>query len=176
MTIIKKEDIRELFQDEEISGAVVDGILENSDLVRRLTTEVASIISSQIKGNVEFKKKILIAAIENSETKKSREKPKGVILQSNRDIKAALEKAEEKIGKALNSDESKEDIENIELDDLDDVDLATIKKLEEKGVRIIYPNLKYRKPKYENVGDILKYVESEDDKSAVKLVIMNFND
>lgn len=70
-----------------------------------------------------------------------------------------------------------DDVEHIELDDLDDVDLATIKKLEEKGVRVIYPNLKYRKPKYENVGDILKYVESEDDgKGGVKLVIMNFND
>lgn len=99
-------------------------------------------------------------------------------------IEAALQKADEKIGKALNkSDEANEeenkekDIEHTELDDLDDVDLATIEKLEKKGVRIIYPNLKYRKPKYQNVSEVLKYVESENGKGdGVKLVIMNFND
>jgi chromosome segregation ATPase len=39
-----------------------------------------------------------------------------------------------------------------------------------------YPNLKYAKPKYKDVESILKYVESDDDKSGLKLVIMNFND
>ena len=69
------------------------------------------------------------------------------------------------------------DIEHTELDDLDDVDLATIEKLEKKGVRIIYPNLKYRKPKYNNVNEVLKYVESEGGNGeGIKLVIMNFND
>ena len=38
------------------------------------------------------------------------------------------------------------------------------------------PNLKYAKPKYQNVESMLKYIESEDGKSGVKLVIMNFND
>ena len=38
------------------------------------------------------------------------------------------------------------------------------------------PNLKYAKPKYNNVESILKYVEAEDDGRGVKLIIMNFND
>jgi len=45
-----------------------------------------------------------------------------------------------------------------------------------KGTQAKYPNLKYMKPKYANVESILKYVESKDDQSGVKLVIMNFND
>ncbi len=69
------------------------------------------------------------------------------------------------------------DIEQRELDDLDEVDLKTIKSLEKKGVRVIYPNLKYRKPKYHNVSEVLKYVESDKQTGeGVKLVIMNFND
>ena len=39
-----------------------------------------------------------------------------------------------------------------------------------------YPNLKYRKPKYQNVDSLLNYIENKDDDSGVKLVIMNFND
>jgi hypothetical protein len=39
-----------------------------------------------------------------------------------------------------------------------------------------YPNLKYRKPKYQNVESLLNYIENTDDDSGVKLVIMNFND
>ena len=38
------------------------------------------------------------------------------------------------------------------------------------------PNLKYAKPKYKNVESILKFVEREEDKGGVKLIIMNFND
>ena len=38
------------------------------------------------------------------------------------------------------------------------------------------PNLKYARPKYNNVESILKYVEAEDDRPGVKLIIMNFND
>ena len=38
------------------------------------------------------------------------------------------------------------------------------------------PNLKYARPKYNNVESILKYVEAEDDRRGVKLIIMNFND
>ena len=39
-----------------------------------------------------------------------------------------------------------------------------------------FPNLKDGKPKYQNVESILRYVEKDDDKGGVKLVIMNFND
>lgn len=39
-----------------------------------------------------------------------------------------------------------------------------------------FPNLKYAKPKYKNVESILRYIESDEDKGGVKLVIMNFND
>lgn len=94
-------------------------------------------------------------------------------------IEESLKKADKKLKERnvdLSSDEPYDDIEKIDLDDFDDVDLATIKKLEAKGVRIVYPNLKYRKPKYKDVESILKYNEDEDDKSGVKLVIMNFND
>ena len=38
------------------------------------------------------------------------------------------------------------------------------------------PNLKYAKPKYKGVDSVLKYIEGDDDKGGVKLVIMNFND
>jgi len=47
-------------------------------------------------------------------------------------------------------------------------------KIAETGNRL--PNLKYAKPKYKNIESMLKYVESDDDKGGVKLVIMNFND
>lgn len=94
-----------------------------------------------------------------------------------------LEESLQKINQKLTeidlglSPENSGDAENISLEDLDDIDLATIEKLEEKGVRVVFPNLKYRKPKYKNVESVLKYVESEkDDKGGVKLVIMNFND
>ena len=39
-----------------------------------------------------------------------------------------------------------------------------------------FPNLKYAKPKYQNVDSILRYVEGESERGGVKLVIMNFND
>ena len=39
-----------------------------------------------------------------------------------------------------------------------------------------FTNLKYAKSKYRNVESVLKYVEGEEDKGGVKLVIMNFND
>ncbi len=38
------------------------------------------------------------------------------------------------------------------------------------------PNLKYAKPKYKDVESVLRYVESDDQKGGLKLVIMNFND
>ena len=39
-----------------------------------------------------------------------------------------------------------------------------------------FPNLKYAKPKYNNVESLLNYVEKGDDQGGLKLVIMNFND
>ncbi len=44
------------------------------------------------------------------------------------------------------------------------------------GTGSSFPNLKYARPKYKNVESILKYVERDEDKGGVKLVIMNFND
>lgn len=98
----------------------------------------------------------------------------------SRDLKEeAMERVNQKLNK-INGNHlpvNSENVENISLDDLDEVDLATIKKLEAQGVRVIFPNLKYRKPKYNNMDSVLKYVESDkDDKSGVKLIIMNFND
>lgn len=39
-----------------------------------------------------------------------------------------------------------------------------------------YPNLKYARPKYKDVDSVLKYIERDDDRTGLKLVIMNFND
>ena len=39
-----------------------------------------------------------------------------------------------------------------------------------------FPNLKYAKPKYQNVESLMNYVERDQDRGGVKLVIMNFND
>jgi len=40
-----------------------------------------------------------------------------------------------------------------------------------------YPNLKYRKPKYNSMDSVLKYIESDDgENGGIKLIIMNFND
>ncbi len=47
---------------------------------------------------------------------------------------------------------------------------------EAAGTRSSFPNLKYAKPKYKNIESILKYIETDEDKGGVKLVIMNFND
>ena len=44
------------------------------------------------------------------------------------------------------------------------------------GTGSSYPNLKYAKSKYKNVESILKYVDKDEDRGGVKLVIMNFND
>ncbi len=93
-----------------------------------------------------------------------------------------LDKAEEKLSKVFDetSDEQQQcdtNIEKTELDDFDNVDIETVEALEKRGYKVIYPNLKYRKPKYQNVNEMLKYVESDSGKGdGVKLVIMNFND
>ena len=72
-------------------------------------------------------------------------------------VEAALQKAESKLEKAA----------------------ARASGADEGEARVAessLPNLKYAKPKYNNVESILKYVEAEDDKRGVKLIIMNFND
>ncbi|MDP3244177.1 MAG: hypothetical protein Q8M83_00780 [bacterium] len=90
-----------------------------------------------------------------------------VIIQSNnKDVQVALNKAEDKIGRALNTSVDSDS------DDDDDDD--------EKSSKSMFPNLKYRQPKYQNVESVLKYVESEkekgDGRGDVRIVIMNFND
>ena len=135
-------------------------------LLREISSEIAKEVISQLKQLKQEKGEDLL---------------KNLSIQINgRDPREGLNKAEEKLSKIFNRtrDEKKEDgIEKRELDDLDDVDLEAIKRLEKKGVRVIYPNLKYNKPKYQNVSEVLKYVESDKQKGeGVKLVIMNFND
>jgi len=110
----------------------------------------------------------------------------GSLLVKGKELKEGLERAEEKLSGVINrikddeeekEDSTEKDIEKIDLDDLDDTDLKTIEELEKKGYKVIYPNLKYNKPKYQNVSEMLKYVESDTGKGeGVKLVIMNFND
>jgi len=88
-------------------------------------------------------------------------------------------KSEEKLRRILDNHrvDPKEKNGGIKREDLDEGDLKAIEKLEKKGVQVIYPNLKYKKPKYHNVSELLKYVESEGGTGeGVKLVIMNFND
>lgn len=87
-----------------------------------------------------------------------------VIIQSkNKDVQAALNKAEDKIGRALNA--------SVDSDGDDD---------DEANSKSLFPNLKYRRPKYQNVESVLKYVESKKEPGEgggdVRIVIMNFND
>ena len=73
------------------------------------------------------------------------------------DLEARLQKAESKLEKLVIGEQ-----------DSDEGEAA--------GTESSFPNLKYAKPKYKNIESILKYVESDQDKGGVKLVIMNFND
>ena len=41
---------------------------------------------------------------------------------------------------------------------------------------VSFPNLKYAKPKYQNIESLLNYIESKESEGGLKLVIMNFND
>lgn len=77
-------------------------------------------------------------------------KKKFVIQSDNGNVRTGLARAEDKIGKALDAS-------------ADNTDASM-------------PNLKYAKQKYKNMDSVLKYVETPGDNSAVKLVIMNFND
>lgn len=73
-----------------------------------------------------------------------------VVDASNKDIQAGLAKADEKIGKVLSGSVNSD-----------------------SGGGIGSRNTQQ---KYENVESILKYNEAPNDRSGVKLVIMNFND
>lgn len=78
---------------------------------------------------------------------------------SDEDVEAKLEKVERKLAKVGITGQD---------DDEDEDEVA--------GTGSSFPNLKYAKPKYKNIESILKYVERDEDKGGVKLVIMNFND
>ena len=56
------------------------------------------------------------------------------------------------------------------------VDVGTENKPEKAGGETGLPNLKYAKSKYENLESILNYVERDEERGGVRLVIMNFND
>jgi len=81
---------------------------------------------------------------------------------SDKNTEEGLIKAEEKLEK-INRKLSGEQAEDEDEDEI-------------KGTDSNYPNLKYAQPKYKNLESVLKYIESNDDKGGVKLVIMNFND
>lgn len=54
--------------------------------------------------------------------------------------------------------------------------LSTPPEEKEAGSETSFPNLKYAKSKYKDMEAVLKYVEQDQEKGGVKLVIMNFND
>jgi hypothetical protein len=94
-----------------------------------------------------------------------------IIIQSNNDdVLENLQKAEEKIDRALNA--SVDSTPDGDADDDDDD--------EAHGAKSQFPNLKYNKPKYKNLESVLKYVETKkkpgDAGGDVRIVIMNFND
>lgn len=172
-------------------------------ILREITREITTNLISEFKNNNRSEKskesedkgsgfwQVLLSEIVKEVVKQLKESGEEVILIDKIQIngkspKEGLRKSEEKLSKIFNrssdngrdnNKEERKNTEEVELDDLDDVDLKTIEELEKKGVRVIYPNLKYRKPKYQNVSEVLKYVESDKEKGeGIKLVIMNFND
>ena len=61
--------------------------------------------------------------------------------------------------------------------------ISTVNSLTPSGLRMspgglsyTLPSLNYARPRYQNVESILKYIEQDNDKGGVKLVIMNFID
>ena len=80
---------------------------------------------------------------------------------SDENVQAKLEKVEKKLEKRGFTGED-------EHEDNDEDEAA--------GTGSSYPNLKYARPKYKNIESILKYIERDEEKGGVKLVIMNFND
>lgn len=143
----------------------------NATMMNLLLDVIKMIVVSELKGEL---------MKENGNNGRAEKSEEHTLLEAHGiRLKESLLKVNQKLNKidSALSLETSDDAEDISLEDLDDIDLATIEKLEQKGVRVVFPNLKYRKPKYKNVESVLKYVESEkDDKGGVKLVIMNFND
>jgi len=144
-------------------------------ILREVTREIATNFISELKNNNRLEKskesegkttdlwQILLNEIAKEvirQLKEIGEKDilKDITIQVNgRESKEDLDKAREKLGKIFNKTryvKKEKDIEKREFNDLDDVDLKTIEELEKKGVRVIYPNLKYRKPKYQNVSEV----------------------
>jgi len=167
-------------------------------ILREVTREIATNFISELKNNNRLEKskesegktidlwQVLLNEVAKEvirQLKEIGEKDilKDITIQVNgREPKENLDRARKKLGEFFNKnrdDKKEKDIKKRELDDLDDADLKTIEELEKKGIKVIYPNLKYRKPKYQNVSEVLKYVESDKEKGeGIKLVIMNFND
>ena len=75
---------------------------------------------------------------------------------SDEEWEGRLQKADKKLGKLSFRRSGSEDVGKEQIADL--------------------PNLKYARPKYENLESVMEFVEKEDDRDGVKLVIMNFND
>lgn len=94
------------------------------------------------------------------------EEAKGSDGSSNQNLEARLQKVEKGLGKLVTGVAGEAEAEKE--DDEDEDELV--------GAGSSFPNLKYAKPKYKNVESILKYIEGDEDKGGVKLVIMNFND
>lgn len=171
MSSLSREITANLIAELKSTARLSEDGQDNGNLRQLLIKEIAKEVARQVKG----------------ENNRDLLKTLSVQVNGKRTVEEGLSKAEEKLEKIFHktdddSEEEKEeeekgDIEKIELDDLDGVDIETIEKLEKKGFKVIYPNLKYRKPKYQNVSEMLKYVESENGKGeGIKLVIMNFND
>lgn len=93
-----------------------------------------------------------------------------IINSNNQDVRDTLKKAEEKIGRALNTSVDNDGDDKNEDENEDEIENNDSQ----------FPNLKYRKPKYQNLESVLKYVESKEKKGDnggdVRIVIMNFND
>lgn len=141
-------------------------------------TQLAKQIADRLREGKKKKTKATVIKGEAGE-------PTVITISPEADVEEVLKRADKKIGKTLGrrsskkgsqEDDQEDPIEKIGLEDLDEVDLEMIEKLEKKGVRVIYPNLKYMKSKYENVSDLMNYVESDGCGGGIKLVIMNFND
>lgn len=86
-------------------------------------------------------------------------------VASPEDLETRLRLLETKL-ETLGLEDSPDETEEEEDEDEDEVDAG--------GASL--PNLKYAKPKYKDIESVLKYIESDDEKGAIKLVIMNFND
>jgi len=172
-------------------------VIRMGSLLTEITKEITGNLVSEFKGSHGFSQnsqndhslwQMLMKEIAKEVVRQIRQENSEDLLNSfsiqanGKGTQDGLSKAEEKLGRVfdrtkVDRKEKEKDIEKIELDDLDDVDFEDIEKLRKKGFSVIYPNLKYRKPKYQNVNELLKYVESDKGKpDGVKLVIMNFND